>query len=110
MGWQNRISTRMAGGKIVFKLHDCSEAGLKLIEDYVVKKDKPFRPALRTGIETPFPFKAMNIGQSFFLFKNDLSYYLDYLVKKRVRDYNRRYKTEFAIIKHSDKLEIVRIG
>lgn len=93
----------------MYKLHPCTKEAQKLVDKYIVKVKKSKLP-LRTGVETPFPFKAMSIGQSFFMDKKDLSYYIDYLVKKRIRDYNKRYCTEFAIVKHEDKLEVVRVG
>lgn len=94
----------------MYRLQDCTSQGKKLVDAYLVRKGKADRPALRTGVKTPFPFKAMEIGQSFFMFKNETDYYHDYLVKKRIRDYNRRYNTEFKMVKHEDKLEIVRVG
>ncbi len=94
----------------MYIIRDCSEQAAKLVKKYYTNKEKGLRPDLRTGKETPFPFKAMAVGQSFFMYKTETDYYLDYLVKKRVRDYNKKYNTEFALVKHPFKLEVVRLG
>jgi hypothetical protein len=99
----------LIGGEM-YIIKDCSDEAKKLIKKYYTNKEKALRPDLKTGKETPFPFKAMFVGQSFYMIGTETDYYTDYLVKKRIRDYNKRYNTEFAIVKHEYGIEIVRIG
>jgi hypothetical protein len=85
-----------------------SERALK-IKAPVLKNKQPL-PVL---ISFEFPFKALSVGESFYLQYNENPYYKFSLVRERANRYNKKYAVHFAIIKHDDfpkRLEIARIS
>lgn len=67
---------------------------------------------LPCNIGKEFPFKAMAVGQSFYLKYCENMPYKFSLVKQRINRYNKLYAVHYVAIKHNDapkRLEIARI-
>ena len=67
---------------------------------------------LPSNIGKEFPFKALAVGQSFYLHYCENIPYKFSLVKLRINRYNKLYAVHFVAIKHNDapkRLEIARI-
>ena len=61
-------------------------------------------------VKSDFPFKALGIGQSFFMLNEETAYYEKNLLKERIRRYNEKYAVYFHCIQHADKLEVTRLA
>jgi hypothetical protein len=78
------------------------------------KLTKPIKNTepLPSRIGSEFPFKALAVGQSFYLkYDENISYKFS-LVKERINRYNKLYAVYFMAIKHKDepkRLEIARL-
>ena len=73
-----------------------------------IKNETP----LPSNIGREFPFKALAVGQSFYLQYCENIPYKFSLVKERINRYNKLYAVCFVAIKHNDapkRLEIARI-
>ena len=73
-----------------------------------IKNETP----LPSRIGSEFPFKALAVGQSFYLQYCENIPYKFSLVKQRINRYNKLYAVCFVAIKHNDapkRLEIARI-
>ena len=73
-----------------------------------IKNETP----LPSRLGPEFPFKALAVGQSFYLQYCENIPYKFSLVKERINRYNKLYAVYFVAIKHNDapkRLEIARI-
>lgn len=92
----------------MFIVKTSSERALKM-KAPKLKNETP----LPSRIGSEFPFKALGVGQSFFMQRKECSPYLFSLVKERINRYNKLYAVHFVAIKHNDepkRLEVARIS
>lgn len=67
---------------------------------------------LSERVRGPFPFKRLQVGQSFFMRYDEATPHEFWQVKEQIRRYNKQYAVFFYAIKHKDepkRLEIARL-